>query len=239
VPIEIEHTSTCRTVRLTAPERGNRLDLSDLAALTGAIERPIEEGVRSIVITGHGADFCLGRQPGPQAAVQNTSLHLSEGLAKPILAVYAAIRQSPVPVIAAVRGRAVGLGCALAGTCDVTIASRTAAFSLTELEKDLPPTLAITGLLGRVMPKAIGEMVFSRRVVPADEALRIGLASRVVEEDDLDATVGELTGTLASNALRALATVKRFLAVAAYGAQPANADVAAEMIGAALAELRR
>jgi enoyl-CoA hydratase/carnithine racemase len=133
----------------------------------------------------------------------------------------------------------VGLGCALAGTCDVTIASRTAAFSLTELEKDLPPTLAITGLLGRVMPKAIGEMVFSRRVVLADEALRIGLASRVVGEDDLDAIVGELTGTLASNALRALATVKRFLAVAAYGAQPANADVAAEMIGAALAELRR
>ena len=54
-----------------------------------------------------------------------------------------------------------------------------------------------------------------------------------------DATVTELTRTLASNALRALATVKRFMAVAAYGAQPANADIAAELIGAALAELRR
>lgn len=215
---------------------GNFLDLPAVRALAEAVAAPARGDERLIVIEGTGADFCAGRAAGGGFPLGAGSLDLAEGVARPILALYAALRASRLPVAAAVRGRALGLGCALAVACDITWAEAGAVFSLPEMDKDLPPTLALTALAPRIGPKAAGELVLSRREIEAEEACAIGICARVLSGAELDDEIGRLGERMATNSLRSLATIKAYLAATSYGAQEQMSDIAAELIAASLSE---
>ena len=102
---------------------------------------------RVILFKGAGADFCLGREsmgqppptPGPEA-------YMVRDRSEIIFNLYGAFRNAKAPIIGIVQGRAVGLGCALAALCDITIASEKARFQFPETAHRIMPTIAFSAL---------------------------------------------------------------------------------------------
>ena len=101
-------------ITLAAPEHGNALDPAMADAMMAAL-RDLPENAKGIVLTAEGADFCAGRRGGAprDASVKLTALDIRKRVIEPILDLYQALRNAPVPVFAAVQGRAAGVGCAL------------------------------------------------------------------------------------------------------------------------------
>jgi enoyl-CoA hydratase len=109
-----------------------------------------------------------------------------------------------------VQGRAVGLGCALAALCDITVASERARFQLPEMSHNIMPTIAMSALVDRVPRKAATYLVYSTQEIDARQALVWGLVSHVVPANDLDATVAGLVDRLKKTPLPALLAVKEY-----------------------------
>lgn len=124
--------------------------------------------------------------------------------------VFRRIEELPIPVIAAVNGFALGGGCELAMACDIRIASDNAKFGQPEVKLGIIPGFSGTYRL----PKLVGqgyakEMIYSGRVIKADEALRIGLVNHVVAQDELIDYVMALASDIAANAPIAVRTAKK------------------------------
>ena len=148
-----------RIIRLTInrPNHGNMLTLAmacDIAARLRDIGS--DDAVNAIVIRGDGENFCMGRDPaGAPEGKPTTALEIREALIEPILGLYAAIRESEVPVISGVQGMINGMGCGVTAMCDVTIAADNSRFALPEMRANLPPTLAMLAHLDRIPPKSL------------------------------------------------------------------------------------
>ena len=231
----IDSAGPIARITLNRPEVGNILTMDALRALGAAItELGAGPERRAIVVQGAGKDFCLGRDTsGGPPKVKPTAVQMRANLTQPILDVYKAVRDAPVPVIAAVQGHASGLGCAFISGCDMAIATSGARFRLPEMEKDLPPTLAISALLHRVPPKTIAYMVYALHEIDAQTALNAGFISRVVPEADLKKTVDELCAHLEERSAIAVRTVKEYLRSALY----MDAGGASDFAGISLANV--
>lgn len=218
-------------IAIARPERGNMLTLAMVGALAQAL-RAVPATAKAVHLYGEGPDFCRGRDPqgGPSPT---TALDVRAQLIEPILALYDAVWDCPVPVVVSVNGAARGLGTALAGACDVTIAARSARFCLPEMEKDLPPTLAISALMRRVPAKALAYLVLSLDEIDAEAALGLGIASHVVDGDAV-AAAGPLLASLCARSRPALVAVKDYLRVAPDLAPRPARDLAATLLAGVL-----
>ncbi len=226
-------------VTLNRPAHGNRLTLESIRALGNVIqELAAAEGRKVIVIRASGEDFCLGREPDAQGLgfSQASALQLRERLFETIFHLFGVLRGSPLPMIAVVRGSAVGFGCALAGACDITLASDRARFGLNELLHDKPPLMALSVLMECMPMKALNHLVYSAQPVDAVTAERLGLVSRVILEGDLDRHANEMATSLAQRSLAALGAVKQYMRTAPRLDPDAAAKLAGNMFATALSE---
>ena len=195
----VDATRPVYRVTLNRPRRGNlvspRMMLELTRHLAGAARAP---GYRAVVVRGAGADFCLGRESRPVPGGRTDTAHAAHAahasVMSVILGAYRAFRECPVPVVAAIQGRAHGFGCGLAGVCDVVIAGDDARFALPEMARGIPPTLVMSALAD-VHRKTVVDMVYSCRELDAAGAVAAGIASRAVPAGELDAA---LAGFLAS-----------------------------------------
>jgi len=179
-------------VRLNRLDKLNALDmamftaLADTAAAVG--ETP---GVRAVVLSGEGRSFCAGLDLTAFSAMASgerwrpaddpttTGVDGRSLGQRAVLAWY----ELPVPVIAAVRGHALGGGLQLALGADIRIAAPDAVFSVFEINWGLSPDMAGTQLLPRLVgPDLAAELVYTGRTVDAAEADRVGLVTRVVDD---------------------------------------------------------
>ncbi|HVE10666.1 MAG TPA: enoyl-CoA hydratase/isomerase family protein [Paraburkholderia sp.] len=223
-------------VVLDRPDNGNLINAEMSEAIIAAVTT-LDDDVKLVRILSSGADFCKGRQsPMPPADAKPSAETLRRVVAAPPLALYDALKAVRVPVISVVRGEAIGVGCALAGVCDIALAADSAVFQIHEMERDIPPTLVMSALIGRVPVKTVAHMVLSRIRLSAAEAQQAGLVSRVVAAAELDATVDALTQTLLGNSAVTLRAVKQFLHLApempASGASGFAAHLAATALSA-------
>jgi len=196
------------TITLNRPEIGNRQNDATWAQLTEIIDAAAKNS-RLILFKGAGDDFCLGReamgQPGPVLEA-----YAMRARADTIFDLYDVFRRSKVPIIGVVQGRAVGLGCALAALCDITIAGAKARFQLPEMAHNIMPTIAMSALVDRVPRKAATYLIYSTQEIDANKALMFGLASDVVAAEELDTAVGNLVERLKKTPLPALMAVKEY-----------------------------
>jgi enoyl-CoA hydratase/carnithine racemase len=102
------------------------------------------------------------------------------------------------------------------------------------LETNLPPTLAISAVLGKVPPKRLLHMVYSRRQIDAHVALTMGLLSEVVARPDLESTVARTLAELTSRSRCALCAVKEYMGVAPYADPLGASRLAANMLSVVL-----
>ncbi|KMK68489.1 enoyl-CoA hydratase/isomerase family protein [Puniceibacterium sp. IMCC21224] len=193
------------------PDAGNALTAAMTDALADAIAAP-PDGAKFIVLQGAGADFCAGRvSPMPKDAGPKTPEQIRSRVADPVLDFYDTVRRTPLPVIAAVRGRAHGVGCALAGLADIVLADDSADFRIPEMARDIPPLLVGAALAGRLPRAALARLIYGRESIDAATALQMGLACEICTAAGMEASLQTWRARLADNSPTVLATVKRFL----------------------------
>lgn len=207
------------TLRLQRPDAGNRLTNAMALALAAALDAARDS--RVIVLRAIGADFCLGRDmaPPPPGAGVNAADVLRDDAA-PIQALYDAFGRCRSPVVGIVTGRAWGIGTVLAARCDLTLCEEDSSFALRELERGIPPCIAMAPLLDRMPAKALAHLVFGAEPIGAREALAAGIVGRVVESRRLQAESDALVERLLSFPAPAVQAVKQFLATAPRHHEP-------------------
>jgi enoyl-CoA hydratase/carnithine racemase len=233
-PFTTEHDGArhLATVRFARPG-GNRIAATEISSLARTIrDLGGRKELKLILIRGEGAHFCLGRTPDPAGTSPTTALAIREFIAGPSLDVYAAVRETPIPVIAIVQGEARGFGCALVAACDLAVAAPDAVFALPEMDHNLAPTLAISAVLHKLTPKRILHMVYTREAVGAADALAIGLVSQVAPA--LDDAADALVAKLASRDRAALCAVKEYMNTALYADPAMAARLAANLLSTVL-----
>jgi len=182
-------------ITLNRPERGNAVSDEMVAELTRLIDGA-RQNADVVVLRGAGKDFCVGRAGmGARPAVEPTALE-RRVFSDVVFDAYGALRNSPIPVIAAVQGGAHGFGCAIAAACDITMASDAAKFSVPEMAHNIMPTMVMSSLVDRVSRKALSYLVYSTSEISAERALSFGIVSEVVPAGELDAAIDKLCAAI-------------------------------------------
>jgi 2-(1,2-epoxy-1,2-dihydrophenyl)acetyl-CoA isomerase len=198
-------------VVLNRPEKLNALTVEMRQGLCDAFARlRYDDAVRAIIVTGAGRGFCSGadvdRMGGQEHDLRADRQRLQRGGHTFIRALHATEK----PVIAAVRGPAVGIGWSIALACDLVVASKTARFSQIFRRIGLAPDGGAIWFLTRRLGMAKAkELVFSARFVEAEEALALGLVNEVVEDDELMPRTEALAADLAAGPTFALGLAKK------------------------------
>lgn len=195
--IETTRDGDVAVIALRRPERRNALDLEHCDGLREAVRGAADDGVRSIVITGEGTSFCAGADlTGVYGEEFRTGLY----------AALRAVRETPVPVIAAVNGPAIGAGTQLAIACDLRVVAASAVFGVPTarngLAVDVWTIRRLVELCGGAAARAI---MIGCDSVDAAHARTTGLADRDGDVDAALSWAGELATlaplTLAYNKL--------------------------------------
>lgn len=178
--VMVEIVDGVGTVTLNRPEKLNALDRALCDELREALALLTRsDAIRVITITGAGRAFCAGADLGVLADEGPALVAAGKDIAL-------AIRAAPQPVLAAVNGAAAGGGANLALACDYRIASDQATIGQVFHKLGLVPDWGGTFFLPRLVgPSKALELVWSARMVPAGEALALGLFDRVVPHADL------------------------------------------------------
>ena len=214
--VELTIDGAVAKITLNRPDRLNALNI-EMRDLLGQYFHRVrtDAAVRAIVVTGAGRGFCSGADIGGMGGDHDLSagrLRFQQGGQAFIRTLHAIEK----PVIAAVRGPAVGIGWSIALACDLIVASKTARFSQIFRNIGLAPDGgAIWFLARRIGMPRIKELVFSGRFVGAEEALALGLVNEVVEDDRLDARAEALAAELAEGPTFALGLAKMLCNAAA------------------------
>lgn len=225
-------------IELNRPECGNLVTMDMVSALLDAF-RGVPQDAKLVVLTGRGADFCRGRdyQSAPESAQGGrapSALEVRERMTTPIIGLYTAVKESPVPTMAVVQGAAYGFGCALACGCDNVLAGEGSRFRLPEMGRGLPPTLAIAALMDKAAPRSLPYLVYSTAEMDARSAIGMGLVSAVFPDGELDAQAKKLVETIASQPLDAVRAVKEYLKFAPLMEPRGRADFAASLFASVL-----
>ena len=194
-------------LKISAPKSLNALNSTILREMNDFVSS-IDAHTRVLIITGDGEkSFVAGADISEMA-----HLNEQEGFEFGRLGaqVFRKIEQLPIPVIAAVNGFALGGGCELAMACDIRIASVNAKFGQPEVGLGIIPgfsgTVRLPRLVGQGMAK---ELIYTGRVIRADEALRIGLVNAVYEREELLDKALELAQMILKNAPLAIRAAKQ------------------------------
>ena len=210
--IEVQIDAGIATLALNRPEKRNALNDEIRAQLVEALESlQRNPDVRALIVTGNGRAFCAGgdiagmqkrfEAPAGEIAFNGWSRQQKVHHAQTLL------HTLPFPTIAAVNGPAAGLGADTALACDFIVASREATFAWSYIHRGLiPDGGALYFLPRRVgLPRA-KELIFTGRVINAEEALALGVADRVSSPESLldDARIWALELTKGSRTALAL-----------------------------------
>ena len=183
-------------VTLDRPEVLNALDIATLRELVEALERlDTDDSCRSVVVTGAGERaFAAGADIREMADQSPVSLTVANSFAR-----WERIRRVRKPLIAAVRGYALGGGCELAMACDMVIAADDAVFGQPEITIGVMPGAGGTQRLTRALGKAKAmELILTGRNLPARDAEAHGLVTRLVAREETLAAAMELAAEIAA-----------------------------------------
>ncbi|MFL6060416.1 MAG: enoyl-CoA hydratase-related protein [Marmoricola sp.] len=207
------------TITLNRPEGMNGLTIATKEALLEAVTRAAEDAeVRCVVLTGTGRAFCVGQDLKEHVALleSGSTDQLFTTVEKHYNPTVTALAEMPKPVIAAVNGVAAGAGASLAFACDLRVLASSAGFNLAfpgvALSCDTGASWTLPRLVGRA--KAIELLYFPSTIASAD-ALELGLATKVVPDDDLTAEVGAMAAKLAAGPTLSYASMRQSVSYSA------------------------
>jgi 2-(1,2-epoxy-1,2-dihydrophenyl)acetyl-CoA isomerase len=218
-------------ITFARPERANALAPEtgqDLAKAIGGIG----PGTRCVLLLADGPNFCVGGDVSGFAAAADVGEHV-RALADSIHAILVSLHATGLPVVVGARGWAAGAGMSLVLLGDVVVLGESARLRPGYGGIGITPDCGMTWTL----PRAVGaararDILFTNRAVGAQEALAIGIASRVVPDDDVDATAAAVAAELAAAATGALRATRDLLEAGASRGFAEHLDAEAASIAA-------
>jgi methylglutaconyl-CoA hydratase len=203
-------------ISINRPNQSNSLSRAVFVSLREELERmTYDDSVRVVVISGEGEKaFCAGIDLKERAKMPKDEIQIFRE--KVIRTFFNTLGNFPKPTIAAVNGVAFGGGAEVALACDIRIASSTARFAQSEIRWGMIP--ACGGCQRLRMIVGVGrakELVFTGRVVEAEEALQMGIFNRVVPPQDLMEEAKKLATEIANNSPLAVRQAKKAIDVGA------------------------
>jgi 2-(1,2-epoxy-1,2-dihydrophenyl)acetyl-CoA isomerase len=199
------------TITLNRPEVYNALNDEITFELQDAFKAVAkDETVRVVVLTGEGKAFCSGQDLKSSSTQQNKSF--LDSLHKRYNPIIRAMRSLPKPIVCRLNGVAAGAGCSIALACDVIVASEEATLIEVFINIGLVPDSGSSYFLPRLvgMSKAFELCTMGTRV-KASEAAAMGLISKAVPVDQLDASVKAYTDYYANAPTKAIGLIKKML----------------------------
>lgn len=192
------------TITLNRPLARNALNMAMAEALAQAARRASAEGARLVLLRAEGPVFGAGADLKERQGMGDDAVRARRVKG---FAAYAAIEALPMPSIAVVEGPAVGSGVEMAAACDIILATPAASFRTPEA---LWGTVGATQRLPRVLGKRLAkDLMFTGRVLSAEEALAHGLVARLVPAEGLEAALAAMTGAILKAPPAALRLAKR------------------------------
>lgn len=218
-PISYETADGIATISLIRPGEMNSLTLATKVALRDALHAAAADSdVRCVVLTGSGRAFCVGQDLREHVAGMqgDDSLGSATTVVDHYNPIATAIATMPKPVIAAVNGIAAGAGSSIAFAADFRVLKRSAgfntAFAAIAFSCDTGASWTLPRLVGHARAT---DLLMRPRTVGADEALALGLATSVVDDEAFDDEVASLAAELANGPTLAYGAIKRALAYSA------------------------
>lgn len=219
------------TITINRPDKLNALSLQVVKELDEAMTSIMNDrSVRGLILTGAGdRAFVAGADIEWMSHISPTE---AAHFARMGHQVFFKIEEAPFPVAAAVRGFALGGGCELAMAADFIIAGRGSTFGQPEVKLGLIP-----GLMGsQRLPRLVGsararEILFTGRMVDAEEAERLGLVVRLVDDDQVLDEVNKIMDTICENAPEAISITKRLINEGAHLDKHTAGSLEAGMFG--------
>lgn len=178
------------TLTLRRPDKHNAMSGQMITELTSAAELLAnDDKVRAVVLTGEGDSFCAGADLAWMRAQASAGREERITEARKLALALRALNELPKPLIGRINGQAFGGGLGLVSVCDVAVAVDTARFGFTEVRLGLIPATISPYVLARMGEGRARRVFMSARIFDANEARELGLVSRAVPPQDLDAAV--------------------------------------------------
>ncbi len=192
--IRVERKDRVAFVRINRPEALNALNLETLRALLEAVRGlDSDPGVGALVLAGTPKAFAAGADIKEMEARNSVENYLDD-----FAGAWEDFASLRTPIIAAVSGFALGGGCEVAMMCDIIIAADTARFGQPEITLGIIPGMGGTQRMARLVGRARAmDLILTGRIIDAKEALAIGLVSRLVPADELEAEAESVAKTVA------------------------------------------
>ncbi len=207
-----EDRGSTRILTLNRPCRLNALNGALVDAICAAVRRAHgDETVACILLQGNERAFSAGADMKEAADHAGEGLRAARNRAEAGATIYELGRLTDKPLIAAVRGYALGGGCNLAIACDLAVAGASAVFGYPEVRRGLAATMVTPGLAHRIGPKAAFELLTLAEDVSANRALELGMVNRVVPDDKVLDEALSMAEALAAFDREAVRATKRVL----------------------------
>ncbi|QXD15340.1 enoyl-CoA hydratase/isomerase family protein [Rhodocaloribacter litoris] len=212
--VRVEKDGPVTVVEMHRPEKRNALNGAMVAALRAALaDAASDPGCRVVVLTGAGRVFSAGADLAALEALQSATAEENLADSEHLAGLFEAIYLHPKPVIAKINGHAIAGGCGLAAVCDFSIATEEARLGFTEVRIGFVPAIVMVFVLRKLGEASARDLLLRGHLVTAAEAARIGLITRAVSPEALEAEATTLARELArETSASALALTKRMLA---------------------------
>ena len=203
---------TVGRVTLARPEVRNAFDAQLISEITHALNVLADDpALRVLVLAAQGNIFCAGADFHWMSSLKRASLDENVDDARRLFDMFHALYAFPRPTVARVQGSAFGGGAGLLACCDMVVMSDTAQLAFSEVRIGLVPATIAPFVVRRIGEGRARELFLSGAPVSAARALEVGLASRVVPAEQLDAAVEECVKQLLQGGPQAQAATKRLL----------------------------
>ncbi|MDQ3473834.1 MAG: enoyl-CoA hydratase/isomerase family protein [Acidobacteriota bacterium] len=177
-------------ITLNRPEKRNALNDELIAGIKrGLRAAAVEPSVRAVVISGAGKDFCSGADLSAVQKISEATITENASDARSMMELFTLMRELPIPVIAAVQGRALAGGCGLASAADLVLAAESARFGYPEVKIGFVPAMVMAILRRNVSEKQAFELLTRGGEITARRAYEVGLVNQVYADEAFESEV--------------------------------------------------
>lgn len=222
------------TIALNRPANGNAIDHPLAEALSDVVGQ-VDDDVRAVLLLGAGAHFCVGGDLEAFGAAEEPGPFLT-GLATQLHVAVAALSELNVPLVIGLHGGVGGAGMSLAGVGDVVVCGRSAKLRPAYLAVGLTPDGGMSWNLPRIMGRVrFMDLAMTGSVLRANDALSIGVVSRVVDDEEVHAESRRLAAQLANGPTGSFGRLKKLVRDGEHREFREHLAAEAESIGASAA----
>ncbi|MGA9355708.1 MAG: enoyl-CoA hydratase-related protein [Terriglobales bacterium] len=209
--LQLAQDAGVATLTLNRPDKRNAISYELIADLLRALDEVKSSAARVLIVTGAGKAFCSGMDLDNLKSLIGRTPEQNLEDSRTMVSLFRSLYEFPLPTIAAVNGAAIAGGTGLALLCDFTLAVPEAKFGYTEVRIGFVPAIVSTFLLRQVGEKVARDLLLTGRIFDAEEALRIGLLTQIVPQEQLMNRARELAAQLLESSPLSLTYTKRLL----------------------------